>query len=151
MKKFFATFFVIVIVGIFGCAITGLVADNIKAQNIEKELADVELPTGTTMVTSISRVGRLTVPNGPIQFYGAVLLQSNESAGELLSSFQSKYKGDLDYKLIPLEEAPEEFGTDFPKDLRFNYHDSAPKGYYMVYAFADGDDPFLYMDYRYYF
>lgn len=151
MKKFFSTFFVILILAVVVGAIVGLVGDNMNAQGIENELKSINFPTGTTVVSSTSSVGRLTVPNGPLQFYGGVLLQSNESAGELLSLIQAKYNGDLDYKLIPLANAPAEFGTDFPSELRFGYHDSAPKGYYLLYAFGEGQDPLPYLDYRFYF
>lgn len=150
MKRFFSVLIVLIILAVLGAAVAGLVVDNMTAQNIENELSSVELPMNTTIVATASRAGKLTSKNGPLEFYGGVLLQSSLPLAQINSHYNAAYKGDLDIKVISLDQAPGVFGNVFPSELRFGYHDSAPKGYYMVYAFAEGEDPFPMLDYRTY-
>ncbi len=151
MKKIISVILVFVILLITGAAITGVVMDNIASQNVESEIKSIELPLNTTVEGSVSRTGKLTSSSGALEFYGAVLLKSTYPLGQIKSYFSSNYSGDLDIKVIALSEAPTCFGAEFPPELRFSHHDSAPDGYYIVYAFVDGQDPFPMLDYRSYF
>lgn len=155
MKKFLSLFFVLIILGVLGIAIAGVLVDNSTSQKVEKEISAIKLPDGATIDATTSGTGKLTVKNGALQFYGAVLIKSSEPLGLIKSHYQKEYKGDLipkeDLMVIPLSQAKGVLGPDFPEDLRFSYHDSAAEGYYMIYAFVNGQDPFPMFDYRTYF
>ncbi len=151
MKKFLSILFVFVILAILGAAITGVVVDNITSKNVENELSSIELPDNTTIDSTISRTGKLTVKDGALQFYGAVLLKSSSPYALLQSHYTTEYKGDLEIKLIPLSTAKAEFGEDFDSALRFGHHDGQPEEYYLLYAFTEGQMPFPMLDYRSYF
>ncbi len=153
MKKVISLIVVFVILLVAGAAVVGVVMDNVTSQNIESELKSIELPSNTTVEGSVSRTGKLTSTDGPLQFYGAVLLKSTYPLAQLNSHFATKYTGDLNIKVIDLKDAPNcvDFGAGFDPELRFSYHDEAPKGYYILYAFGEGQDPFPMIDYRSYF
>ena len=151
MKKVVSTVIVLLILAVLGAAVAGVLVDNSTSQNIEKEISAIKLPDSTTIDASISRTGKLTVKNGALQFYGAVLLKSGEPIGLIQSHYKNEYKGDLELKVIPLAQARAEFGDDFDPELRFSHHEGAPDGYYIAYAFANGQDPFPMLDYRTYF
>lgn len=155
MKKFLSVFFVVIILGILGAAVAGVLVDNSTSQNVEKEISSIKLPDGATIDASISRTGKLTVKNGALQFYGAILIKSPEPLGLIQSHYKTEYKGDLipadELKVISLSQAKATFGDDFDPELRFSHHDATPDGYYIVYAFVNGQDPFPMLDYRTYF
>ncbi len=149
MKKFFATFLVVLVLLIVGTLVTAIIVDNTTSSNIEAELKSIPLPSGTSIQASASQTGKLTNV-GSLQYYGGLFLKSNLSLGELRLYYDEKYKGDLAIKVISFDDAETEFGKDFPKELRFGYH-SKGKGFYILYAFAPGQDPFPMLDYRTYF
>ncbi len=153
MKKVISVIIVFVILLVAGAAVTGIVVDNMTSQNIENELKSIELPLNTTIEDSVSRTGKLTGPSSSLEYYGAVLLKSTYPLASLNSHYKAAYKGDLDIKIISLRDAPDcmDFGADFAPELRFSHHDASPEGYYMVYAFGEGQDPFPMLDYRSYF
>ncbi len=149
VKKFFVTFLVLVVLAAVGTLVAAIIVDNTTSSNIEEELKSIPLPKSTSIQASISRTGKLT-GTGSLQYYGALFLKSNLSLGELQLYYDQNYKGDLAIKVISFDSAPNEFGENFDKDLRFGYHSSG-KNYYILYAFAAGQEPFPMLDYRTYF
>ncbi len=152
--KFVKVLVGILILAIVGALVAGIVVDNITSADIEGKLKAIETPTSGTktaaIVGSISRTGKLSDPNGPLEFYGAILLETDIDYGALVGYYRDKSDDDLDIKVVSQEQAKATFGDDFPEDLRFSHHDSAPKGFYIVYAFGRPRDPFTMLDYRSY-
>ncbi len=153
MKKVISLIVAFVILLVAGAAVAGVIMDNTASQNIESELKSIELPTNTTIEASVSRTGRLTSSSGSLEYYGAVLIKSTYPYAQLQSHFKTAYTGDLDIRLIELKNARDcvDFGAEFDPELRFSYHDESPNGYYILYAFGEGQDPFPMLDYRTYF
>ncbi len=153
MKKVITLIVVVLVLLVLGAGVSGVVVDNLTSQNIENELKSIDLPLNTTVESSVSRTGKLTSSSGPLQYYGAVLLNSTLPLGQINSYLTANYKGELNIKVINLSDAPNcaDFGAGFEPELRFSYHDEAPNGYYIVYAFGEGQDPFPMLDYRTYF
>lgn len=153
--KFVKIFFGILVLAIVGALLSGILMDNFASSDIESQLKSIEPPANgtktSTIVDSVSRTGKLSDPNGPLEFYGAVLIESNVDYGSIKGYYNDKSTDELNIKVVSQKEAEDTFGSDFPKELRFSHHDSAPDGFYIVYAFGKGKDPFPLLDYRAYF
>lgn len=148
--KAIKVFFAILIIAVLGAAVAGVIVDNQTSANIESAIKGIELPSNTTIDASVSRTGKLRDANGPLEFYGAVLLQSNNDFGTLKGYYRDHSPEGLNLKVIKLADSQKEFGENFPADLRFSHHDTAPDHYYIVYDFGLGESPFPMMDYRSY-
>ena len=149
--KVIKVFIAILILAVVGAAIAGVVVDNLTSAEIEKQIKMIDVPSNTTIDASVSRTGKLSDPNGPLEFYGAVLLQSKTDYGSLKAYYSSNSPDGLSIQVVILEMAKNTFGDKFPEDLRFSHHDNSPKNYYIAYAFGTGQSPFPMMDYRTYF
>lgn len=141
----------LILLAVIGCAISGVVVDNFTSMNVETSLKSIPLPENTTVDASISRTGKLTSDYGPLEYYGAILLQSNQSLGGLRSYYSTKAPEDLDVKIVSLKNVKQSELKDLDPDLRFSHHDNSPDNYYILYSFAEGQDPFPKFDYRTYF
>lgn len=151
MKKFFSILIVLIIFGAIGALVAGFVVDDLTSKNIESTLNSINPPANSTVVQSVSQTGRITTKVGALQYYGAILVQSSQPLGVVRAHYEVTNKPeDLDVKVIPLSESTATFGNDMDGKLRFSHHDSAPNGYYIVYAFAEGQMPFPMLDYRSY-
>ena len=150
--KVVKVFLVLVVLALLGALATGFIVDELTSADIESKLKAVEVPTtgGSSISASISRTGKLSDPNGPLEYYGAILLQTKMDYPSVVSYYKTKSTDDLDIKVVSQEQAKATFGDDFPEDLRFSHHDVSPKGYYIVYAFGKGRDPFPMLDFRSY-
>ena len=149
--KAIKVFIAILILAIVGAAIAGVVVDNLTSAEIEKQIKMIDVPSNTTIDASVSRTGKLSDPNGPLEYYGAVLLQSKMDYGSLRAYYSSHSPEGLSVEVVSMEMAKNTFGENFPDDLRFSHHDDSPKNYYIAYAFGTGQSPFPMMDYRSYF
>ena len=152
--KFVKVFVGIIILAIVGALVAGLLVDNFTSSDIEGKLKAIEPPASGTktssIVDSVSRTGKLSDPNGPLEFYGAILIESSVDYGSIVGYYKDKSTADLDIKVVSQKQAADTFGSDFPKELRFSHHDSSPDGFYIVYAFGEGNDPFPLLDFRAY-
>ena len=138
--KVIKVFIAILILAVVGAAIAGVVVDNLTSAEIEKQIKMIDVPSNTTIDASVSRTGKLSDTNGPLEFYGA-----------LKAYYSSNSPDGLSIQVVSLEMAKNTFGDKFPEDLRFSHHDNSPKNYYIAYAFGTGQSPFPMMDYRTYF
>lgn len=149
--KAFKIILTLLILSFVGLLVTSFVMDELASGSVESQLNAIELPAGASKEASISKTGKLTSKTGALQYYGAILVKSNQSLGEMRSHYLSRQPNGLTLQIIPLSDAAKTFGTDFDSKLRFNQHDSAPQGYYIIYAFAEPPMPFPMFDYRTYF
>ena len=74
--KVVKVFLVLVVLALLGALATGFIVDELTSADIESKLKAVDVPTsgGSSISASISRTGKLSDPNGPLEFYGAILL-----------------------------------------------------------------------------
>lgn len=152
MKKFMSILFVLLLFGFIGLLAASFIIDDMTSKNIESTLNSISPPSGTTIEQSVSRTGKITTKNGAVQYYGAILLQSNQPYAVLKGYYEKANKPEqYDVTLISLSDAASYFGPNMPGELRFSHHDSAPDGYYIVYAFGEAQMPFPMFDFRSYF
>lgn len=68
------------------------IANNIIADNVEKDLVAYQLPASTKLVDSISIAGKLTGNGNGMQYMGSILVETNLSEQELKEHYGLKDK-----------------------------------------------------------
>lgn len=89
-KRFLLVFgmIVLLILGYSGIVLT----NNYLAQRIETELAAYQLPTKTVLVDSFGVAGKLTGNGNGMQYMGAILVESELRADEILAYYSSQFE-----------------------------------------------------------
>ena len=112
------------------------------ARDVEKELTDLPLPQDTEMIESISRAGKLVGNGNGMQYFGAMLIKSEQSAKELSAYYGDKLEG-----IIVKAQTAQTIECVEHDTLAF---ESAvgEEGYYIVYRFGNKSSAWLNMDLR---
>ena len=112
------------------------------ARNIQK-LESLPLPEGTERIESLSLAQRLGLTGNGMQFFGALLVESDLSLEEL-REFYSAYDGCT---------VKEQLGKKIDigilmKDIYFETEPDPDKSYYIIYSWGEGVPPFTWLDIR---
>ena len=70
---------------------------------MEKELCETQLPEKTELIESISRAGKLTGNGNGMQYFGAILIQSELSLKELDDYYSDHRSNEWEY-LVEIQE-----------------------------------------------
>ena len=152
MKKAFTVIVVLLIFAIVGVAVAGIVVDEMTSKDLQAKLNSIAAPANSSVADSISKTGKIH-HTGALEYYGAILVQSQQNLGQLRSYYNANKPAELnniyvcalaDYSSDP------NLGDSFPPELRFSHHDAAPQNYYIVYTWGEGQMPFPMFDYRSY-
>ena len=111
-------------------------ANNCIAYKIEKVLRETPLPEGTKLIDSLSKAGKLIGNGNGMQYFGAILIQSDLSLEELNDYYSYYRSNEWDY-LVEVQEGQSvymiEHGTlYFPEEINGS-------GYYIVYSWGNGN------------
>lgn len=71
--------------------------NNHTAYKVEKELCETPLPEKTELIESISRAGKLTGNGNGMQYFGAILIQSELSLKELDDYYSDHRSNEWEY------------------------------------------------------
>ncbi len=82
MKKI-KVFLIIAIVIAIGLNVLISLINNYTAYKVEKALCETSLPEETELIESLSQAGKLTGNGNGMQYFGAILIRSELSLGEL--------------------------------------------------------------------
>ena len=85
--------------------------NNHTAYKVEKELCETPLPEKTELIESISRAGKLTGNGNGMQYFGAILIQSELSLKEL-DDYYSDYRSNEWEYLVKIQEGQSIEGID---------------------------------------
>ena len=110
--------------------------NNHTAYKVEKELCETPLPEKTELIESISRAGKLTGNGNGMQYFGAILIQSELSLKEL-DDYYSDYRSNEWEYLVKIQEGQSIEGIDHGT-LQFA-EEIKDRGYYIVYSWGSGD------------
>ena len=77
--------------------------NNHTAYKVEKELCETPLPEKTELIESISRAGKLTGNGNGMQYFGAILIQSELSLKELDDYYSDHRSNEWEY-LVEIQE-----------------------------------------------
>ena len=129
-----------VVLILFGAIIIGLIAASfvIKTQNdkvaknIVREIKNIPVPEKTSIEDEVCAVGKLSGNGDGMQYFGAVLLKSEE-----LQEYYGEY-ADSKYSDIVARQDNERVEVVEHRELRFNT-DIDTEDYYIVYTWGDYD------------
>ena len=133
--------------GIAAILLTGLIVsipfvNDYSARCVEKQLLEIPLPENTAVVESLSKASKLVGNGNGMQYFGAILVQSDLSLDELLIHYQTALPGAVVKQQTTQQiECIEHGSVSF--DTAINGGD-----YYIVYYFGSGIKPFSELDVR---
>lgn len=104
----------------------------------EKRLKDLPLPDGADLISSVSSVGNLTNVTRNVQYFGAILVQSNLSKSEISAHYNQYREGAFDCIVEDAEGARDLLSTlDLGGiDSAFSV-DAVQDDWYLVYSWGD--------------
>ncbi len=138
-KRILGVFLVLVIlIGIFGIPIT----NNILAKNIESKLKNTALPPKTKIVDSISIAGKLVGNGNGMQYFGAILVQTELSQEELEEYYKAKRENEWEY-LIQKQNSNKIEVIELGK-----YSFKKKEGNYIIYSWGSPKNDVLNLDIR---
>lgn len=121
------------------------VINNYYASRIEKELRKTPLPEKTKMQESLSRAGKLTGNGNGMQYFGAMLIESDLSIEELDVYYSAYRRNEWEY-IVAAQNRQEIEGIDH---LVLKFSKKVEKsGYYIVYTWGDAPAFFKEIDIR---
>lgn len=138
MKKWILVIFIVLLVAF---VVSIPLVNNQSAKNVEKQLAGIALPDNTQLIESVSKAGKL-VGNG-MQYFGAILIQSEETLDGLSAYYSSQAAG-----AVVKKQASERIECVDHPQLFFQAPVSEAGNYYIVYLFGNGISPFSELDLR---
>ena len=141
MKKKIAL--VAIVILLVGLLVSVPLVNDFSAKNVEKSLVEIALPENTQMVESLSKAGKLVGNGNGMQYFGAMLIQS-ELTREELSDYYSQKNADIIVKVQKTQkiECVEHAQLSFVTQI------TDAENYYIVYLFVEGIFPFAELDLR---
>ncbi len=117
--------------------------NNLLAKNVERQLTGIALPDNTQLVESVSKAGKLVGNGNGMQYFGAILLQSEETLDDLSYYYSSKAAG-----VVVKQQISQKIECIDHRQLSFQTPVSEAEHYYIVYLFGSGISPFSELDLR---
>lgn len=112
---------------------------------MEKKLCETPLPEKTELIESISRAGKLTGNGNGMQYFGAILIQSELSLKELDDYYSDHRSNEWEY-LVEIQEGQSIDVIDH-ETLNFG-KEINDAGYYIVYSWGSGNSLLKELDIR---
>ena len=144
MKKLKLVGILVAVVLIGGVISISFINNNI-AYKVEKELCETPLPEKTELIESISRAGKLTGNGNGMQYFGAILIQSELSLKEL-DDYYSDYRSNEWECLVETQEGQSIEVIDH-ETLQFS-GEIKDSGYYILYSWGNGNSLLEELDIR---
>lgn len=116
--------------------------NNIIASNIRKTLEKTEVPENSKIVDSIEIVGKISGNGNGMQYFGAILLESDLSELELNEHYR-KYR-DNEWSFLVTKQNSSTINVIDKLGYKFkNYDESKKDKYYIVYSWDSSKKVFL--------
>ena len=119
--------------------------NNNIAYKVEKKLCETPLPEKTELIESISRAGKLTGNGNGMQYFGAILIQSELSLKELDDYYSDHRSNEWEY-LVEIQEGQSIDVIDH-ETLNFG-KEINDAGYYIVYSWESENSLLKELDIR---
>ena len=113
------------------------------AKNVENSLVEIALPENTQMVESISKAGKLVGNGNGMQYFGAMLIKSEQILEELAA-----YYADVNAEIVVKVQTSQAIECLEHAQLSFTTEITEEENYYIVYLFGEGLAPFSQLDIR---
>lgn len=141
MRQVIRTTMITLAVLILVIALAIPVTNNAVALGVENRLKDLPLPAGAQRIASVSVAGKLTGSGNGMQYYGAILVQS-ELAKEQMVAHYSDYRQSVFDCMVEDADGARAMLSDLPLaevEPAFNA-DAIADNYYLVYSWGDAPD-----------
>lgn len=123
----------VVVAVIVGPPVTITLVNDASARSVQTSLQALPLPEGAELIDSTSRAAKIVGNGNGMQYLGALLIRSDESAAELQTFYDAQsIPGDLTVAVAPSGGL-----NDFPGAGGF-LDEPAEAGTFVVYAWGDG-------------
>ena len=133
--------FLLVILFFSSCPIV----NNISAKRIIADIESAPLPQNTHAVESFSQAGKLVGNGNGMQFFGAILIESDLSLEEL-NKYYSLYRETLWDYIVKVQDTR---NIDIIEHGTFSFETDVSNGnFYIVYSWGSGISPFQDFDLR---
>lgn len=113
------------------------------AKNVENSLVEIALPENTQMVESVSKAGKLVGNGNGMQYFGAMLIKSEQTLEELAA-----YYADVNAEIVVKVQTSQAIECLEHAQLSFTTEITEEENYYIVYLFGEGLAPFSQLDIR---
>ena len=117
--------------------------NDFSAKNVENSLIEIALPEDTQMVESISKAGKLVGNGNGMQYFGAMLIKSEQTFEELAA-----YYADVNAEIVVKVQTSQAIECLEHAQLSFATQITEEENYYIVYLFGEGLAPFSQLDIR---
>lgn len=113
-------------------------------QALQKKLEKTPLPEKTTYIESISCAGKLVGNGNGMQYFGAILIESELPVDELKEIYSENSKLGVEVS----KQDDQRIQCVEHKELFFEYEFAQDENYYIVYSWGDGVKLFDVLDIR---
>ena len=121
------------------------IVNNLSAKWVMEDIDSIPLPENTQAVERYSRAGKLVGNGNGMQFFGAILIESELPLEELDTYYSSYREAPWDY----IVEAQRTQRIDVIEHGSFSFETDVSIGeFYIVYSWGDGISPFQDCDLR---
>lgn len=121
------------------------IVNDYYAYRIEETLCATSLPENTQLIDAVSKAGKLTGNGNGMQYFGAILIQS-ELTLKQLEDFYSNYRKN-EWEYLVANQPSREISVVEHESLHFS-ENIAGDGYYIVYSWGQGIGVFEMLDMR---
>ena len=122
------------------------IVNNITAATVLSDIKNIPLPENTEYVDGVSAAGKFTGNGNGMQYFGAILINTDLSLDEL-NSYYSDYR-ENEFRLLFEKQESGEIAVIEHGSLVFESELSQDENYYIVYSWGDGIDLFAALDLR---
>ena len=145
MKKMLVAMLTVAVLMVCGFIIAIPIVNDNVAEKTAKELVKIPMPEGTEYIESKSRAGKLVGNGNGMQYFGAILIQSELSLEEL-QEYYSDY-ADSEWECIVERQTDNEISVLEHGSLEFESEITGDK-FFVVYSWGSNDSIFNEFDIR---
>lgn len=134
-KKIASAFIILITILLIGGILSVPLINNYSAYQVEKMLRKTPLPEKTELIESVSRAAKLTGNGNGMQYFGAILIQSELSLKEL-NAYYSDYQSE-EWEYLVAEQKEQSIQVIEHGTMQFKEKIKG-SGYYIVYSWGSG-------------
>ena len=145
MKKEIKIILTVIFISVILFFILCPIVNNISAKHIIEDINAIPLPQNTYMVEQFNQAGKLTGNGNGMQFFGAILIESELSLEDLDKHYSLYRETPWDY-IVEIQDTQ---NIDVIEHGTYSFKADVSNGqFYIVYSWGNGISPFQDFDLR---
>ncbi|MGN0375232.1 MAG: hypothetical protein ACI4EN_06995 [Butyrivibrio sp.] len=147
IKRILISVFVLLFIIILGIFISVPVVNDKTARYLVDELKSLPLPEGAVLLDSVSVAGKVSGNGNGMQFFGAILIESELTMDEIKAHYKQFSGNQFEY-IVESQEQKEIRVID--RGCSFSYLNDKEdfRNYYIIYTWGSSDYPLSNLDLR---